>query len=265
MNKFNLIVIIGTTGTGKSLLASHYIACYPKARLVDSIKLYEASSAVVSAFLSTDNTAGLAECDTLIIDEIPASPCLDTLSDILAYRIGQEKNTIILSQDKRNVEKLIDFEKVGCCDGTLLLLTKDADLELLCSYLSIMQGIRSDRFLELNLWKWREQSNCGFDEQEQNLSICPEQWNELLNNYSFWQLLRQSDLQCLVMSEASENMENGTVDWAIAEKYLKALIQDVRLPQRLRDTFSEVLLWVDSEHKDSYQLGINFISSHQPK
>lgn len=37
MNLFNIIIIVGYSGTGKSLLANHYIASHPKAYLVDSL------------------------------------------------------------------------------------------------------------------------------------------------------------------------------------------------------------------------------------
>lgn len=262
MNRFNLIIILGVTGTGKSLLASRYIASHPEARLIDSLKLHEASPAVISAFLSAENISELSECKTLIIDEVPDSLYFDALYGILSYRINKKKNVIILSQSICVVEKITDLEKmdsVSDISGIQFSLAKDSNLEFFCSCLGIMQTIRSDRPLELNLWKGREPSI--IEEQDQHLTIPTEDWNELLGNSSFWELLEQSNLQSLVMNEAGESMKNGTVAWAVAENYLKAFIHDRQLPQHLRDSFSEILLWIDSEDKSSYQLGINFISS----
>ena len=262
MNRFNFITILGVTGTGKSLLASRYIASHPEARLIDSLKLHEASPAVISAFLSAENISELSECKTLIIDEVPDSLYFDALYGILSYRINKKKNVIILSQSICFVEKITDLEKmdsVSDISGIQFSLTKDSNLEFFCSCLGIMQTIRWDRPIELNLWKKRGLSI--IEEQERHLTILPEDWNRLFSNYSFWELLEQSNLRCLAMNEAGEEMENGTVAWAIAENYLKSFSRERQLPQQFKDSLSEVLLWVDSEDKSSYQLGINFISS----
>lgn len=265
MNRFSNIIIIGVTGTGKSLLASQYIASHPEARLVDSLKLCKASLSDISSFYSSENISDLAQCDTLVIDEVPASSFLDALSRIVAYRLRSEKNIVILSQGIANVERL--FASLKCIssnDGVLLYLTKDTDIDLLCTCLGIMQIIRSDRPLELNLWKRDSLGNTFVLEQNLKVSLPPKQWNELVKNDSFWQLIEQSHLQSRALNCDDENMENGAVEWLAAANFLNKFLQDEQLPQLLRDSFAKVLSWGGSKSMVNYQLGLNFISSIQP-
>ena len=262
MNLFNIIIIVGYSGTGKSLLANHYIASHPKAYLVDSLKLYEASPTVISAFQSIRNIDEMANCDTLIIDEIPSSPCLETLSNVLSHRIRHKRNTVILSQSTHNVERIFDLGKWNRLRGTLLTLTKDTDVDAFCLYLDIMLKVRSDRPLELNLWKWGNSIKSIVDEQEQHISLSSEDWNVLLNKPLFWQLLGKSNLQSLVMNEAGEDMENGAVDWSVANEYLGTFTQDKDISQRLKESFIKILSWVDEPSENDYLLGLNFIKAN---
>lgn len=259
MNRFNLIIIIGVTGTGKSLFASNYLASHPQARLIDSLKLYEASPKVTSAFFSTDNLFELMNCDTLLLDEVPEGSFLTSVSKILKYRILHEKKTVILSQCKANIDKILNSTQVTEIMGSLIQLEKSTNLEELCSVVEVMLSIRTDRPLYFNLWQ--KESPELITEQEQHLSIEPEEWNLLLNKLVFWELILQSNLQSLVMSENGENMKNGTVGWPFAKHLLNKLVLDVQLPKNIKDNFKEVLAWVDEQATGIYELGINFISS----
>lgn len=254
MNKFNNIIITGNTGSGKSMLAGIYMASHQEARLIDGLRLNGPDSDI------SGNRDELEECHTLIVDEIPYPPCR-LLSEILKSRIRNGKNNIILTQGTENIEHLNseDTTEGISTAGILLSLSYGADLEALCSCIDIMLSIRSDRPLEFNLWKYR--TSIYLEDQDYNLSVAPREWNSLISHSLFWELLLLSNLQCLAENDSGEDMENGSVSWDSAKKYLEEFIQDAGIPEKLRNTFKEILSWVNTPSSDKYELGINFISS----
>lgn len=253
MNKFNNIIIIGTTGSGKSMLAGIYLESHPEATLIDSLHIGNKISERMNEF---------TECDTLIIDEIPIPPC-QILSDILKFRIMNEKKNVILTQSTRDISNLIseDINPVG----TLLTLIYGADLKAFSSFLDIMLRIRSDRPIWFNLWKRRTNDKICIEKQNRNLTLDQEEWNSLLNDISFWKMVLFSDLQCLVMSDNGEDTENGRINWNLARQYLEKLSNNDNTSPKLKKSFREILSWVDTASITEYQLGINFISSHTVK
>lgn len=254
MNKFNNIIITGSTGSGKSMLASIYMASHPQTRLIDGLRLNGPDSDI------SGNRDELEECHTLIVDEIPYPPCR-LLSEILKSRIRNGKNNIILTQGTENIEHLNSEDNAEgiSAAGILLTLSHGADLEALCSCIGIMLSIRSDRPLEFNLWK--HGTGTYLEEQDHNLSVAPREWNSLISHSLFWEFLLLSNLQCLAENDRGEDMENGSVSWDSAKKYLEKFIQDAGIPEQLKNTFKEILSWVNAPSSDKYELGINFISS----
>lgn len=254
MNKFNNIIITGSTGSGKSMLAGIYMAFHPQARLIDGLRLNDLNNDI------SDNRDELEECQTLIVDEIPYPPCR-LLSEILKSRIRNGKNNIILTQGTENIEHLNSEDNAEgvSAAGILLTLSYGADLEALCSCIGIMLSIRSDRPLEFNLWK--HGTGTYLEEHDHNLSVAPQEWNNLINHSLFWELLLLSNLQCLAKSDSGEDMENRSVSWDSAKKYLEEFIQDASIPEKLKNTLKEILSWVNAPSSDKYELGINFSSS----
>lgn len=261
MNRFNIIIIIGVTGTGKSLLAARYLASHPDARLIDSLELKKAPAKVIS-FKSENNIRELANCDTLLIDELFEAPWLATIAEIFAYRAKHGKKTVILSQQKENVERIFNSVKIIDEPGVLLYLGKDTDIQMICSFLDLLLSIRSDCPLVFKLWCKEDPSMPFWDEQEQHLAIAPEEWNLLLDYSAFWELVLQSNMQSLVIGESGEIMKNGSVGWAIAKSILKRLVSDMQLSHKMKESLNKILTWVDENATGHYELGINFISSN---